>query len=219
MRPQHHVGSAFDLLKCNFISPSRPPTFCHASLRKLRQTFRSSESRLFERTTGAILRKQPPIKVDRGYIRQGRGSWRVSAILYMGRLPGTPFYPPHTSRLAPCSITPCPSPHHTVHREWLGPPGSGWGLPFSRQSPRTYTVCSKGGGKVAMHARVHASSVETHGSCIIEARLALERPVWPLVSDDGTGRVLRVLLLHKAARRLLRGKSCGNLGGTETCRG
>ena len=210
MRPQHHVGSAIDLLKCN------------ASLRELRQTFRSSESRLFERTTGAILRKQPPIKVDRGTLdREGVHGGSRRFFTWAGC--PEPLLPPsnthtHTSRLAPCSIIPCPSPHHTVHWEWLGPPGSGWGLPFSRQSPRTYTVCSKGGGKVAMHARVHASSVETHGSCIIEARLALERPVWPLVSDDETGCVLHVLLPHKAARRLLRGKSCGNLDGTETCR-
>ena len=95
--------------------------------------------------------------------------------------------------------------------EWVG-------AAVLEAEPRTYTVCSRGGGKVAMHAQVHASSVETHGSCAIKARLALERPVWPLLSDDGTGRVLRVLLLHKAARRLLRGKSCGNLDGTETCR-
>ena len=117
MRPQHHVGSAFDLLKYNFISPSRPPTFIHASLRKLRQTFRSSEARRLERATGAILRRHPPIIiVNRGALEKEDGSWRVSAIPYMGRLPGA-FYPPfqhthtHTSRLALCPIAPCPSPH------------------------------------------------------------------------------------------------------------
>ena len=51
----------------------------------------------------------------------------------------------HTSRLALCPIAPCPSPHPTVHREWLGPPGSGWGLPLSRQS-HAHTRSALGAG-------------------------------------------------------------------------
>ena len=123
MRPQHHVGSAFDLLKYNFISPSRPPTFIHASLRKLRQTFRSSEAGRLERATGAILRRHPPIIiVHRGALEKEDGSWRVSAIPYMGRLPGA-FYPPPIPTHTHADLSPRSLPHRPLS---VSPPPLSW---------------------------------------------------------------------------------------------
>ena len=87
--------------------------------------------------------KHPTILLGRGICKQENAQLhgRFPRSLYMGRLPGPcPPFNTHTSTRPLPHHPSCRSPHHTVHKEWLGPPGNGWDSaipPPGLQDPKT----------------------------------------------------------------------------------